>query len=128
MAGWVMAIRPRPSAMAARPIHWRLPTVKPNRRSAITASRTRPPASTTWTTDIGAIASARTWKTQAPVATSMPTANQRERNSPVAELTGWPKSTGGAAHAPAVLVEEPEVGDEGAQQCEENAEMKSHSG
>ena len=59
----------------ATPIHWRMPTWKPNRRSAKTARITTPVDSTAWTTDSGANLSANTWKTQAPVATAMPMAN-----------------------------------------------------
>ena len=36
---------------------------------------------TAWTSDSGARAMAATWSAQAPTATSMPIANQRERNS-----------------------------------------------
>ena len=45
----------------------------------MTASSTTPPARTAWTTDIGARASAATWKPQAPIATTMPIANHFER-------------------------------------------------
>jgi drug/metabolite transporter (DMT)-like permease len=70
---------------------------------AITASSTSPLASTTWTTDMGASASAATWNSHAPRATSMPIENQRERNRPAAEASGWRTSTLGAATAPRCL-------------------------
>ncbi len=67
------------------------------------ASSTTPPARTAWTTDIGASASAATWKPQALVATSMPSANQGEPKSDLAERRGCLMSTGSAAHAPRCL-------------------------
>ena len=76
---------------------------KPKKRSAMTASSTTPPERTAWTTDIGASASAPTCRTQAPTATSIPIANQRERNSPRAERSGWWTWTAGAAQAPRCL-------------------------
>jgi hypothetical protein len=45
----------KPPAVSARPAHWRPPTVTPSVRSAMIASRTTPPASTTWTVESGAI-------------------------------------------------------------------------
>ena len=103
VAGRVTPSRISPSAVRPTPAHWRGPTSKPNRRSAITASSTTPPESTTWTTHIGASASAATWKPQAPVATSMPIANHFERNSAGAERSGWRMSTAAAAQAPRCL-------------------------
>ena len=47
----------------------------PKSRWAITPIITTPPASTTWTTEIGASASAATWKIHALVAIAMPMAN-----------------------------------------------------
>ena len=40
------------------PIHWRRPSSKPKKRSASTARKTRPPASTAWPIEIGASVSA----------------------------------------------------------------------
>ena len=73
----------------------------------MTAIRTTPPASTTWTTDIGAIASAATWKPHALVATTMPSANHFEEYSAFAVRSGWRMSTGGASQAPRCLKKNP---------------------
>ena len=67
------------------------------------ASSTTPPASTICTIERGAIDIAATWKTQAPVAISMPIANIGEANSERPERRGWRMSTGGAAQAPRCL-------------------------
>ena len=92
----------------------------------MTAISTTPPASTTWTTDIGAIASAATWKPQALVATTMPIANHFER---VQRLRRAQRVTDvdrrGLAGA-AVLEEEAEVRDERAEEREQDAELKGH--
>ena len=69
----------------------------------MTASSTTPPARTTWTTDSGARASAATCRAQAPIATSIPSMNHGEQNSPRAERSGCLMSTGGAAQAPRCL-------------------------
>ena len=94
--GSVTPSRTSPSAVQPRPIHCRRPTSKPKSRSAMTASSTTPPASTDWTTDIGASANAATWKTQAQIATNMPIANHFELHSDLAECSGWRMSTGSA--------------------------------
>ena len=78
IAGSVMPSVISPIAVEMRPSHWRRRTSKPNIRSAITAMKTTPAASETCTTDIGAIASAATWKPQLTTAMSMPSANQPE--------------------------------------------------
>ena len=54
VAGSVMTSSSRPSAVIATPIHWRIPTLKPKIRSAMTARITTPVESTAWTTDSGA--------------------------------------------------------------------------
>ena len=72
---------PGPAAVSATPIHSRRVTEKPNSRSATTVSSTSPPAITDWTSEIGASASAATWKPHEPVATRIPSVYQRERNS-----------------------------------------------
>src|SRR3954464_3574923 len=73
----------------------------------MTAIRTTPPARTTCTTDIGAIASAATWKPQALVATTMPSANHFDENSDFAVRSGGRMSTGGASQAPRCLKKNP---------------------
>ena len=75
-AGRVIAQQHEAEVVSAEPDHWRLPTLKPNMRSAMTASSTRPPASTAWTTESGAREMAATWRTQAPAPMPMPMANQ----------------------------------------------------
>ena len=69
----------------------------------MTASSTTPPDSTAWTTEIGAIAIAATWRIHAPTATPMPIANHFDVKSAMAERNGWRTSTAGAAHAPRYL-------------------------
>ena len=92
----------------------------------MTAIRTTPPASTTWTTDIGAIASAATWKPQALVATTMPSANHFERvqrlRRPQRVADVHRRGLAGAA----VLEEEPEVRNDRAEQREQDAELDRH--
>ncbi len=103
IAGSVTPSNISPNAVKPSPSHWRGPTRKPNSRSAITASSTTPPASTAWTTDIGATASAATCAPQAASATSIPIVNQREANRSRAERSGWRTWTAGAATAPRCL-------------------------
>ena len=79
----------RPVAVRIRPSHWRGPTSNPNMRSAITAISTTPAASATWTTDIGASASAATCRPQLSTAIAMPSANHREEYRAPAERNGW---------------------------------------
>ena len=69
----------------------------------MTAITTTPVESTACTTEIGARAIAATCSSQAPSATAMPIANQRERNSPRTVLMGRRMSTVGAAQAPRCL-------------------------
>ena len=89
--------------MSATPIHSRRVTANPNNRSATTVSSTSPPAITDCTTEIGASASAATWKPQDPVATRIPSVYQRERNSASELATGRRHSTGGDSTAPRCL-------------------------
>ena len=103
VAGSVNPRRISPNAVIARPIHCRLPIRSPKTRSAITASRTTPPASTACTIDSGASDIAATWKIQAPVAITIPIANSREENSARADHSGRRTSTSGAAQAPRCL-------------------------
>ena len=102
-AGSVMTSSTRPAAVIATPSHWRRPTSKPNRRSAMTARTTTPVESTACTTEIGARAIAATWRSQAPSATAMPIANQREANRDLTVFSGRRMSTLGAAQAPRCL-------------------------
>ncbi len=103
LAGSVMPSRIRPTPVIARPHHWRGPTLKPNSRSAITASRTSPPESTAWTTDSGASEIAATCSSQAARPTSMPSANQRWLHSEIAVRNGWRMSTVQAVQQPRCL-------------------------
>ena len=93
----------------------------------MTAISTTPPASTTWTTDIGASASAATWKPQAPVATTMPMREPlRGVQQAFAVCSGCRMSTGGASQAPRCLKKNAEVRDEGAEEREQDAEIRAH--
>ena len=56
----------------------------------------------------------------------MPIANHLERNRPAARAQRVRTSTVGAAHGPAVLVEEREVRGERAEQREQDAELERH--
>ena len=78
----------KPSAVMPTPIHWRLPSEQPKKRSARTVRKTRPPERTAWTIDSGARERAPTWKHQATTATPQPMANHFDRNSSPAERTG----------------------------------------
>ena len=89
--------------MSATPIHSRRVTVKPNSRSATTVSSTSPPAITDWTSEIGASASAATWKPHEPMATAIPSVYQGERNSASEVRIGRRASTGGDSTAPRCL-------------------------
>ncbi len=62
---------------------------------------------TAWTIESGAMASAATWKTHAPSATSMPIANHFERKRPTALLSGCFMLTSGAAQAPRCFSRKP---------------------
>ena len=70
------------------PTHCLREMQRPKVRSAITASRTTPPARTAWTSDSGATAMAATWKIHAAEAISMPIENSLEANSDLAERSG----------------------------------------
>jgi hypothetical protein len=73
------------------------------KRSATAVSSTRPPAIVAWTSEIGASASAPTWKPQPAIATTIPSVYQRERKS-ISELqTGRRHSTLGRSTAPRCL-------------------------
>ena len=103
IAGSVRPSSTRPAAVRVSPIHWRLPTSKPNSRSAITAMNTTPAASATWTTDIGASVSAATCRPQLAVAVSMPRQNHFEEYSLLAERSGCRACTLGTELAPRYL-------------------------
>ena len=105
--GSVSASSTRPAAVRVRPTHWRRPTWKPNMRSAITAMKTTPAASETWTTDIGASARAPTCRAQLPVAISMPIVNHLEEYSRRAERSGCMTCTLGTELAPLYLKKKP---------------------
>ena len=77
--------------------------MKPNSRSATTPSSTRPPAITVCTIEIGASASAATWKPHETMATEMPRSHQRERNSATVLDTGFRSEMGGDSTAPRCL-------------------------
>ncbi len=87
-------------AVSATPIHSRLPSSKPNQRSASTARKTSPPEMTACTSEMGASASAPTWSTQAPRATEKPSVHHFDVNRPAALRPGWRMSTAGASTAP----------------------------
>ena len=101
--GSVTARSISPSAVSPSPIHCRRPIRIPKIRSAITSSRTIPPASTDWTRDIGATESAATWKIQATTPIAIPIVNNREPKSRRAVRKGLRMSTAGAEHAPRCL-------------------------
>ena len=62
---------------------------------------------TACTSDSGASASAATWSDHATSATSIPSANHFERNSPTALASGCLSDTSGAAQAPRCLSRKP---------------------
>jgi hypothetical protein len=107
--GIVTPRRMRPAAVSARPHHWRGPTSKPKRRSAMTAIRTTPPERTTWTTERGAREIAATCRSQPPAPTPMPIANHLEDHSDLAVRSGWRMSTGGASLHPRCLKKKPRL-------------------
>ncbi len=82
---------------------------------------TTPAASATWTTDIGASASAATCRPQLAVAMIMPSANHFEENSAAAERSGWRGPDLRHRVGAPVLVEEGEVRDERAGEGEQYA-------
>ena len=126
IAGSVKPSSTRPAAVSHSPSHCRRPTRKPNRRSAMTAINTTPPASATWTTDIGASVSAATCRPQRRRRDDHP---QREplRGEQLA-ARAQRVAHADPRHLPraAVLVEEAEVRHEGAGEREEYAEIKCH--
>ena len=74
MPSSVAARNASPAAVSATPIHSRRLTSWPKTRSASTVTSTRPPAITDCTSEIGASASAPTWKPHEVVATTHPIA------------------------------------------------------
>ena len=92
-----------PSAASPTPIHSRRVTEWANSRSATTVSRTRPPAITACTIEIGASASAATWKPQEPIAIRIPITYQRFLNRAREVRTGRCHSTSGDWTAPRCL-------------------------
>ena len=114
--------------MRPTPAHCRIPTVKPNQRSARTVRKTSPPEMTAWTSESGASARAKTWRHQAPSATSMPSANHLERNSPTALRNRVAEAHVGGRAGSAMLQEEREVRREGAEERKENAEFDGQRG
>ena len=103
------------------------PIRRPKIRSAITASRTTPPASTAWTSDSGAIDIAATWKIQAPVAITIPIANSFEANSERARPQRPAHVDGRRGAGAAVLVQKADVGRQSAGEREQDAKEKSHN-
>ena len=99
----VAARNASPAAVRITPIHSRRVTVKPNSRSATTPSSTSPPAITVCTIEIGASASAATWKPHETMATAMPSSHQRERNRATVLDTGFFSEIGGDSTAPRCL-------------------------
>src|SRR3954452_8946339 len=103
---WVfasLAVTPRsarPAVVRRIPIHSRLPTLKPNQRSAIIASITKPLASTAWTSDSGARLSDATCSAHATNATPKPIDHHFGLNRARTVRHGWRTSTSGAAVAP----------------------------
>ena len=71
---------------------------------------------------IGARARAATWKTQAAIATRMPSVHQRLANRATVERTGARQRTGGRRDRAALLEEEPEQRDDRAAEREQQAE------
>ena len=124
--GRVIVSMINPAAVSATPAHWRRPTVSPKTRSAMTARRTTPPDRTACTTDIGARARAATCSTQAPSATSIPIANQREANSASRRGERPADVDRGRSAGSPVLVEEAEVRRDRAEQCQQDADVKRH--
>ena len=100
--------------------------MKPKTRSAITAMRTTPPLSTTCTTDSGASEIAATCSAQPTPPTTMPIANHFEVHSAFAAAQRVADVDLGAGARAAVLEEEPEVRGDGAQEREQDAELKGH--
>src|SRR5687767_15541566 len=92
------------TATRAIPVHWRRPSSKPKKRSASTARKTRPPASTAWPIEIGARVSAATCRANATAATAQPVLHHFERKRSIALRSGWRMSTSGAATAPGLYL------------------------
>ena len=91
------------TATSTIPIHCRRPSSKPKKRSASTASSTKPPDSTAWAVDTGSRASAPTWAANANAATIQPIVHHLFRKRSAALRSGWRTSTSGAATAPRCL-------------------------
>ena len=98
--------------------------VQPNSRSPSTASITTPVESTTWTMDSGASASAATCRIQAPAAIAMPIANHFERNRPRALRSGALQLDARRLRGAAVLAQEAELRDGGAQQRQPDTDVQ----
>src|SRR3954451_24238559 len=86
--------------MTKTAIHWRRPRLMPKKRSAMIATRTRPPEIATCTSVIGASASAATCSSQARSATPMPMANQRAPHRCLEVCQGCCQRTSGTEQAP----------------------------
>ena len=125
-AGSVTTSRIRPAAVIATPIHWRRPTSKPNSRSAMTARITTPVESTACTTEIGASAIAATCRIQAPSATPMPIANQREEKRALTGLQGVADVDLGGRARTLVLVEEAQLRRHGAGERDQDSQIERH--
>ena len=69
----------------------------------MTVRSTRPPAIVAWTSEIGASASAPTWKPQPTVAVTMPSVYQGFLKSANEVRSGFRMSTSGIAIAPRCL-------------------------
>ena len=82
------------------PIHWRRSSANPKKRSASTARKTSPPASTAWPTESGARVSAATCSANATTATHQPIVHHLDRKRSAALRSGWRMSTSAAATAP----------------------------
>ena len=89
------------------PSHWRRGTAQPKKRSPSTATTITPVASTAWTIESGAIASAAACRTHAPTAIAIPAANHLERISAFTLRSGRSSCTASAAFAPRCLHRKP---------------------
>ena len=110
----------------ATPIHWRMPTLKPKIRSAMTARITTPVESTAWTTESGANASAATWNSHATAAMPMPIANHLHEYSCTAVRNGCRMSTVGSVVGALVLIEKAQLRGDRAGQREQDAQIQRH--
>ena len=109
--------------MKPTPAHCRIPTVKPNQRSARTVRKTSPPEMTAWTSESGASASAN--DVERP---GEERHEHAEREPLGAEQPDGARDRMAEAHVrgragSAMLQEEREVRREGAEERKENAEF-----